>query len=124
MIVSKRVKRVDSGRSGTMSRTRTLISLTTGLCLAACGWWGHRRGDPPNPTEIVVNGAPAESVVFVDGTQVGQPVPRGQNAQIVRVAPGNHKVDVHLGERVVYHEEVYVASGQRLMMSVLSGWNR
>jgi hypothetical protein len=31
---------------------------------------------------------------------------------------------VHSGERIVYHEDVYVASGQRIMMSVLSGWNR
>jgi hypothetical protein len=107
-----------------MSITRTGMSLAFALCLCACGWWGHRRADPPNPTEIVVNGAPADSVVFVDGTQVGQPVPRGQNAQILDVSPGSHKVEVHSGERIVYHEDVYVASGQRIMMSVLSGWNR
>ena len=93
------------------------------VCLAGCGWWGHKRRDPPGPTEIVVNGAPVDSIVFVDGVAAGQPVQRGKNAQVLEVSPGDHKVEVHAGNRVVYRESLYVAAGDHYMVSVLSGWN-
>jgi hypothetical protein len=94
------------------------------MCLSACSWWGHKRHDPPNPTEVIVNGAPVDSIAFIDGAQAGQPVQRGKSAQILEVSPGSHKVEVHVGDRVVYREDVYVASGDHYMVSVLSGWNR
>jgi hypothetical protein len=102
---------------------RHLISLTMIVTLAACSWWGHRRHEVPPPTEIVVNGAPTDSVVFVDGSQAGQPAVRGR-PQMLDVSPGDHKVEVHSGDRVVYREDVYVPSGKQVMVSVLSGWNR
>ncbi|HMK86103.1 MAG TPA: hypothetical protein VK437_09120 [Steroidobacteraceae bacterium] len=98
------------------------ISLMMTVSLAACSWWGHKRQGPPNPTEIIVNGAPADSVVFIDGSQAGQPAMRG-HPQLLEVSPGNHKVEVHAGDRVVYREEVYVATGEHYIVSVLSGWN-
>src|SRR5262249_12018542 len=57
---------------------RNVICVLAAVSLAACSWWGHKRRDPPNPTEIIVNGAPADSVVFVDGSQAGQPAVRGR----------------------------------------------
>jgi hypothetical protein len=104
-------------------KLRRLISLMMIVSLCACSWWGHKRRDPPSPTEIIVNGAPADSVVFVDGSQAGQPAVRGR-PQMLEVAPGGHKVEVHSAERVVYREDVYVVAGQQVMVSVLSGWNR
>jgi hypothetical protein len=104
-------------------KTRLLLVALT-ACLCACSFWGHKHHAAPDPTEIVVNGAPVDSIVFVDGAQAGQPVQRGKSAQILEVSPGSHKVEVHVGERVVYREDVYVASGDRYMVSVLSGWNR
>jgi hypothetical protein len=92
--------------------------------LAACSWWGHKRHTLPGPTEIIVNGAPVDSVVFVDGTQVAPPAEHGRSGQILEVSPGQHRVEVHVGDRVVYREDVYVASGDHYMVSVLSGWNR
>jgi len=95
----------------------------TMIGLMACSWWGHKRVRVPEPTEIIVNGAPADSLVWVDGSQAGQPAVRGR-PQILEVPPGDHKVEVHSGDRVVYREDVYVAAGQHVMVSVLSGWNR
>jgi hypothetical protein len=103
---------------------KTPLLLTMAVCLCACSWWGHKRQEPPGPTEIIVNGAPVDSIVFVDGAQAGQPVQRGKSAQILEVPPGDHKLEVHVGDRVVYREDVYVASGDHYMVSVLSGWNR
>jgi hypothetical protein len=94
------------------------------MSLSACSWWSHKRHAPPEPTEIIVNGAPVDSIVFLDGAQAAQPVQHSRSGQILQVPPGQHQVEVHVGDRVVYREEVYVASGDHYMVSVLSGWNR
>lgn len=126
--LSRRIRNLSRAGSIANSRypvkRRLLIGSMMVMSLAACSWWGHKRHAPPEPTEIIVNGAPVESVVFVDGTQAAPPVEHGRSGQILEVSAGQHRVEVRVGDRVVYREEVYVASGGRYMVSVLSGWNR
>jgi hypothetical protein len=78
----------------------------------------------PDPTEIIVTGAPAGSIVFVDGSQIGQATALNDHSQILAVASGVHKVEVHLGDTVVYREDTYVAVGEHRIVRVLSGFNR
>ena len=78
----------------------------------------------PDPTEIIVTGAPAGSILFVDGLQVGQATALKDHAQVLNVAAGAHKVEIHLGDTVVYREDTYVGLGERCMVRVLSGLNR
>ena len=92
-------------------------------CLSACSWFA-RRPQLPNPTEIIVTGAPMGSLVFVDGLQAGQPTATSDHSQILNVAAGAHKVEIHLGDVVVYREDTYVAFGEQRVVLVLSGLNR
>ena len=78
----------------------------------------------PEPTEIIVTGAPAGSIVFVDGLQTGQATATNDHTQVLDVAAGAHKVEIHVGDAVVYREETYVGRGERRMVRVLSGLNR
>jgi hypothetical protein len=78
----------------------------------------------PDPTEIIVTGAPAGSVVFVDGMQTGQAAVLNDHPQVLNVAAGPHKVEILVGDRVVYREDTYVGLGERCMVRVLSGLNR
>ena len=78
----------------------------------------------PDPTEIVVTGAPADSIVFVDGRQAGQPTALNDHTQVVNVAAGAHKVEIHLGDAIVYREDTYVGLGEHRLVRVLSGLNR
>ena len=71
-------------------------------CLSACAWFSSRKSPPAVPTEIIVTGAPADSIVFVDGVQAGQPAAIEDRPQILNVAPGSHKIEIHVGEAVVY----------------------
>jgi hypothetical protein len=75
----------------------------------------------PDPTEIVVTGAPAGSIVFIDGLQAGQATAVADHPQILDVAAGPHKVEIHLDERIVYREDTYVGPGERRTVRVLSG---
>jgi hypothetical protein len=78
----------------------------------------------PDPTEIIVTGAPLGSIVFVDGLQTGQATARNDQTQVLNVAAGAHKVEIHVGDTVVYREDAYVALGEHRIVRVLSGLNR
>jgi hypothetical protein len=101
-----------------------IFVVMTLACLSACSWFTSRKTHSPDPTEIVVTGAPAGSVVFVDGAQAGQAAALNDRPQILNVAAGPHKVEIHVGDAVVYREDTYVALGEHRMVRVLSGLNR
>jgi hypothetical protein len=101
-----------------------VVVLVILACLSACSWFGSRKAQLPDPTEIIVTGAPAGSIVFVDGLQTGQETAINDHTQVLKVAAGAHKVEIHVGDAVVYREDTYVALGERRTVRVLSGLNR
>jgi hypothetical protein len=104
---------------------RALVALLLLTSVSACSWFAsHRSTRPRTPTEIVITGAPRTSLILVDGVQAGQAVTRNDQSEILDVAPGPHKVEITLNEAIVYREDVYVGSGERRVVSVLSGLPR
>jgi len=108
---------------------KTFIILAVTM-LSACSWF-HSKSRAPDPSQFLVTGAPKGSIVFVDGVQRGQAAEsRGQAAesnvkpQLLDTAPGEHKVEVRFGDNVVYRENVYINSGEKRVVTVLSGSNR
>jgi len=53
-------------------------------CLSACTWFGSRKRPLLDPTEIIVNGAPGGSIVFIDGVQTAQATAVNDHPQIIR----------------------------------------
>jgi len=103
---------------------RVLVLITL-ICLSACTWFGSRRPPPlPDPAQIIVTGAPVGSLVFVDGSQTGQAAAHNDQSQVLNVAAGAHKVEIHVGDKVVYREDTYVGLGERRVVNVLSGLSR
>ena len=91
-------------------------------CLSACSWFHPRDKAPPEPTELIVTGAPAGSTVLIDDVQNGQTAKFNDKTQVLNVAPGAHIVEVRTGSTVIYREQTYVGSGERLVIKVLSGF--
>jgi hypothetical protein len=101
-----------------------LFVLITLACLSACSWFGSRKHELPDPTQLIVTGAPAGSLIFVDGSQSGQETAISDHPQVLEVAAGAHRVEIHLGDKIVYREETYVAQGEHRVVTVLSGLTR
>ncbi len=102
-----------------------VLVLVTLACLSACSWFGSHKTHPlPDPTEIIVTGAPVGSLVFIDGAQVGQAAANNDQSQVLDVAAGTHTVEIHMGDRVVYREDTYVGRGERRVVIVKSGLSR
>lgn len=90
------------------------------LCLAGCGWF-HRNRPPAPPPELVVTGVPAGSTLFVDGVQVSGPSDGNNRTRVIDVAPGNHTLEVRMGDTVAYRETTYAGPGDQRVITVLSG---
>lgn len=101
-----------------------VFALLTLVCLSACSWFGSRTPPLPDPTEIIVTGAPVGSLVFIDGLQTGQATAHNDHPQILNVAAGAHKVEIHKDDAIVYREDTYVGLGERRVVIVLSGLSR
>lgn len=82
------------------------------------------RRPPSDPSEIIVTGAPRGSLVFIDGSQVGEAAAHDDQSQVLDVTPGTHKVEIRANDRVVYREDTYVGAGDRRLVTVLSGISR
>jgi hypothetical protein len=93
------------------------------IFLSACSWF-HRKPAAPEPTQLVVTGAPAGAVLFVDGVQAGQEKDTSDRPRLIAIAPGMHVLEVRTGEKVSYRENTYVAPGERHVVIVLSGTRR
>src|ERR1700735_1797064 len=92
------------------------------LCVSGCSWF-HRKPHAPDPTDLVVVGAPVGATVFVDGVPAGQAKEVAKQPQEVEVSPGTHIVEVRIGDTVAYRENTYVTPGEKHVISVLSGRN-
>src|ERR1700730_2408979 len=109
-----------------VSRLKVAILIML-LCLSGCSWmhtssWFHsKKSHAPDPTELIVTGAPVGSLLFVDGVQTGEAKEVASRPQVLDVAPGSHTVEVKVGDAVVYRENTYVAAGDKHVITVLSG---
>lgn len=105
---------------------RVLILLAL-ICLGACSaigpgrWFGRGKPAAPDPTELIVTGAPPGSTLYVDGVQTGEVGPSSTGPQVVHVVPGPHTVEVRVGHPVVYREQTEPTPGEKRVITVLSG---
>ena len=96
------------------------------VLLTGCSWlhghsWFHKQPVPPEPTQLVVNGAPFGSIVLIDGVQIGGENTSATKPQLLEVAPGMHTIEVKVHDKVAYRENTYVAAGEKHPVLVLSG---
>jgi hypothetical protein len=102
---------------------KTFIILALAM-LSGCSWFHWKTPPAPRPPVFIVTGAPAGSVVFIDDAQAGQAAEFNDKPQTVSSVEGMHKVEVRFGETIVYRENIYIKSGERRVVTVLSGSNR
>src|SRR5260221_11862165 len=89
-------------------------------CLSACSWFGSRKQELPDPTEIIVTGAPAGSLIFVDGLQAGQETAVSDHPQVLIVAAGVPKVGKNTWGKGGYSEGTSVGLRQHTVVTGLS----
>jgi len=97
---------------------KSFIALVLVATLAACSMPQTTvRTGFPAPT-LIVTGAPAGSILFVDGLRIGSATQYTGAPNVLAVLEGTHQIEVRLGDTVVYHEKAFVSSGQSHTVAV------
>lgn len=78
------------------------------------------RTGAPAPA-LIVTGAPANSLLYVDGVQMGAATTFNGKPYTVSVLEGVHMVDVRLAGKVIYSEKVFVGASETHAVNVLVG---
>jgi hypothetical protein len=78
------------------------------------------RTGAPAPA-LIVTGAPANSLLYVDGVQMGAATTFNGKPYTISVLEGVHMVDVRVAGKVIYSEKVFVGSGETHAVNVLVG---
>jgi hypothetical protein len=99
------------------------VALIALLLLTGCGWF-HRKPPPPEPSELIVTGAPVGATLLVDGAPAGHVSEANDRTQVLTVTSGTHLLEVKVGDSVTYRENTYVALGEKRVVTVLSGFSR
>jgi hypothetical protein len=104
-------------------KIRYLIPL---LFLTGCSWWNgkhffHKQPVPPEPTQLVVTGAPVNAVLLIDGAVAGSMSNTPGKPLLLEVAPGMHVIEVKVNDNITYRENTYVAPSEQHLINVLSG---
>jgi len=94
------------------------------LSLSGCGWLRSGKAPHSEPPELIVTGVPAGSVLFVDGVQEAAAANPSARSRVLEVSPGEHTLEVKLGDTVVYRESTYAGPGDKRVVTVLSGNSR
>jgi hypothetical protein len=81
--------------------------------MTGCGirYPSSRTDIPDERPSIAFRGAPNGSVVFVDGQAMGSATQFDGGENVLLVEPGNHLIEVRVGERVLLTRRVFL-SGQ------------
>ena len=97
---------------------KPLIVVVLVATLAACAMPQTTVRTGMSAPTLIVTGAPAGSILFVDGLRVGSATQFTGTPNVLAVLEGTHQIDVRLGETVVYHEKAFVSSGQSHTVAV------
>jgi hypothetical protein len=70
---------------------------------------------------LVVKGAPSGAVLYVDGLAMGSARRFDGNPKVLVVLEGVHQVEVRRRSSVLYHDKIFVSSGETHAITVLPG---
>lgn len=97
---------------------KPFIVLVLVAALAACSMPQTTVRTGMSAPTLIVTGAPAGSILFVDGLRIGSATQFTGSPNALAVLEGTHQIEVRLGQTVVYHEKAFVSSGQSHTVAV------
>jgi hypothetical protein len=97
------------------------LSLVIVALLAGCALPNTSVKTGSSPPTLIVRGAPAGSVLYVDGLSMGNAAQFDGNPKTLAVLEGTHQVEVRVGDSVVYKEKAFTSSGESHTVAVSPG---
>jgi hypothetical protein len=67
---------------------------------------------------LTVKGAPDSSVLYVDGISAGVAAQFDGVNKVLNLEEGSHRVEIRIGEQVLYKATIYISSGENRVLDV------
>jgi hypothetical protein len=94
-----------------------------GLCLGmtACSYPVEQVRTTDERPGLLIQGAPPDAIVLVDGLAAGQVYGAGGVAQIIRIEPGTHAVAVSANGQTLMSERIFASDGSTKTLTLPAG---
>lgn len=86
--------------------------LMLAVILASCALPETRVSSGAAPPGLVVEGAPADATLYIDGLAMGPAAEFNGKPKVLTVLEGVHKVEIRVGSTVVFGEKAFVSNGE------------
>lgn len=100
---------------------KNLMLLASAMLLAACALPQTTVKTGTSQPGLIVKGAPAGSVLYVDGLVMGPAAQFDGKPKVLAVLEGVHHVEIRQGATVVYSEKTFASSGETHTVTVVGG---
>ena len=100
---------------------RLLSTATLLTALAACALPQTTVRTGSAQPSLLVKGAPPGTVLYVDGLPMGPAPQYDGDPNVLAVLEGAHQVEIRQGNAVIYHDKVFLSSGETHPITVLPG---
>ena len=100
---------------------KSILGIAALLLLGACTLPQTTVRTGSSQPSLVVKGAPAGAVLYVDGLAMGPAPQFDGNPKVLAVLEGPHQVEVRQGPSVLFHDKVFISSGEVHAITLLSG---
>lgn len=100
-------------------RPLSILVLLTALSACALPQTTVRTGSAQ--PSLVVKGAPSGTVLYLDGLPMGPAPQFDGDPNVLAVLEGPHLVEVRQGNAVIYHDKIFLSSGETHPITILPG---
>ena len=100
---------------------KTSIAVLLALLLSACALPQTTVRTGSTQPSLVVQGAPSNAVLFVDGLSMGPAQQFDGNPKVLAVLEGVHTLEVHQGSAVIFQEKALFSNGETHPIKLLPG---
>lgn len=92
-----------------------------GLCLVLCACALPQTTVTSGSSQpgLTVTGAPSDAVLYVDGLRMGEASQFDGRPRVLAVLQGPHDVEVREDSTVLYHEKLFLSSGETRNVKLL-----
>jgi hypothetical protein len=91
---------------------KSLVAAALCTMLSACALPQTTVMSGSSQPNLVVTGAPADAVLYVDGLSMGRAAQFDGHPRVLAVLQGPHQVEVREGTTVLYHDKVFLSNGE------------
>ena len=100
---------------------KPLIAATLLVALSGCALPQTSVQTGSAKPSLIVHGAPSGAVLYVDGLAMGAASQFDGNPKTLAVLEGPHQLEIRQGNATLYHDKMFVGSGETHTITVLPG---